>query len=52
MTQWANKLNVCHQTFHKEVLHVLNDLKRVLAYRYHVGLMSAQFLEILLQIDK
>ena len=28
MTQWANKLDTCLQTFHKEALHALNDLKR------------------------
>ena len=28
MTQWENKLNVCLQTFHKEILHALNGLKR------------------------
>ena len=28
MTKWANKLNKCLQTFHKEVLHDLDDLKR------------------------
>ena len=28
MTKCANQLNICHQTFYKEVLHALNDLTR------------------------
>ena len=28
MTQWLNELDIYLQTFHKELLHALNDLKR------------------------